>query len=49
MFDRVGEIEMEGLTEEKELEIIDKGAIDFEENKIYCKVDNLRKSKITIL
>jgi YebC/PmpR family DNA-binding regulatory protein len=42
MFDRVGEIEVDGLTEEKELELIDKGAIDFEDNKIYCKVDNLR-------
>jgi len=43
MFDRVGEIEIDKLTEEMELELIDKGAIDFEDNKIYCKVDDLKK------
>lgn len=41
MFDRLGEIETDGITEEKELELIDKGAIDFVDNFVYCKVENL--------
>jgi len=41
LFDRVGEIELDELTEEKELELIDKGAIDFEENKLFCKIEDL--------
>ncbi len=43
LFDRVGEIESEDLTEERELELIDKGAIDFEDNYVYCQVEDLNK------
>ena len=43
LFDRVGEIELVELTEEKELELIDKGAIDFEEHKLFCKVEDLNR------
>jgi len=41
MFDRLGEIETDGITEEQELELIDKGAIDFVDNFVYCKVEDL--------
>lgn len=34
LFDRVGEVEVEALPEEKELELIDAGAIDFDGNII---------------
>jgi len=43
MFDKVGEIETGEISEEKELELIDKGAIDFEDNKVYCKIEDLKK------
>lgn len=43
MFDRVGEIEFEGLSEEKKLELIDSGAIDFDDDKVYCKVEDMKK------
>ena len=43
MFDKVGEIETGEISEEKELELIDKGAVDFEDNKVYCKVEDLKK------
>jgi YebC/PmpR family DNA-binding regulatory protein len=34
-FERVGEIELEEIDEEKQLELIDMGAIDFEENIVW--------------
>ena len=43
MFDKVGAIEVDNLSEEKELELIDKGAIDFDENIVYCQLENLSK------
>lgn len=33
-FDRVGEVELENITEEDQLELIDLGAIDFDENTV---------------
>ncbi len=33
-FDRVGEVELENITEENQLELIDFGAIDFDENTV---------------
>lgn len=43
MFDKVGEIETGEISEERELELIDKGAIDFDDNKVYCRVEDLKK------
>jgi YebC/PmpR family DNA-binding regulatory protein len=43
LFERVGEIECGQLSEDRELELIDKGAIDFADNCIYCQVENLNK------
>lgn len=34
-FERVGEIELEEVSEEKQLELIDMGAVDFEENIVW--------------
>jgi YebC/PmpR family DNA-binding regulatory protein len=33
-FDRVGEVELENITEEKQLQLIDLGAMDFDENTV---------------
>jgi len=41
MFDRVGMIEIDNLSEERQLELIDKGVDDFDENIIYCDVSKL--------
>lgn len=44
MFDRMGEIEIDRtLTEEEQLELIDFGLTDFEENVLNCEVTNLSK------
>lgn len=48
MFDKVGEIETGEISEEKELELIDKGAIDFDDNKVYCMIENLKKLEESI-
>jgi YebC/PmpR family DNA-binding regulatory protein len=43
-FDRVGEIELENnLNEEKELELIDIGLLDYRDNCVYCKMQDLKK------
>jgi YebC/PmpR family DNA-binding regulatory protein len=43
-FDRVGEIELENaLGEDKELELIDMGLLDYKDNCIYCKMEDLKK------
>lgn len=43
LFDRVGEITVETLPEDKELELIDEGAVDFEETTILTKPTDLKK------
>lgn len=48
MFDRLGEIETKNLTEDLELELIDNGALDFEENTVLTDVADLKKINIKI-
>ncbi|HRS23057.1 MAG TPA: YebC/PmpR family DNA-binding transcriptional regulator, partial [Candidatus Woesebacteria bacterium] len=43
LFDRLGEIEVAQLSEEKELELIDQGAVDFDDNKVYCQPADLNR------
>jgi len=43
LFDRVGEIEVKDLAEKDELELIDSGAIDFEEKLIITAAADLKK------
>jgi YebC/PmpR family DNA-binding regulatory protein len=43
LFDRVGEIEVKNLPEDKELELIDAGAIDFDGETILTKPSDLKK------
>jgi len=43
LFDRVGEIIVETLPEDKELELIDEGAVDFEETTILVSPTDLKK------
>ena len=40
-FDRVGEIELENIDEEKQLELIDLGAMDFDENVVIIEPTSL--------
>ena len=42
LFDRVGEIEVDKLSEEVELKLIDQGAIDFGDQVIVCKVEDIK-------
>jgi YebC/PmpR family DNA-binding regulatory protein len=43
-FDRVGEIELDNaLDEERVLELIDMGLLDYKDNCVYCKVEDLVK------
>jgi len=41
-FDRVGEIEVDGLSDEAKLELIDMGATDFEEGLVLVEADKLK-------
>jgi len=43
LFDRVGEIEVKELPEDKELELIDAGATDFDDKMILTKATDLKK------
>jgi transcriptional/translational regulatory protein YebC/TACO1 len=40
-FDRVGEVELENITEENQLELIDLGAVDFDENTVIVETSFL--------
>ncbi len=40
-FDRVGEVELENITEENQLKLIDLGAIDFDENTVIVEILSL--------
>jgi YebC/PmpR family DNA-binding regulatory protein len=42
-FDRVGEVELENIDEEKQLELIDLGAIDFDENTVIVETLTLNE------
>ncbi|MBP9818234.1 YebC/PmpR family DNA-binding transcriptional regulator [Candidatus Shapirobacteria bacterium] len=43
LFDRLGEIVTNGFTEDQELELIDDGAKDFQDNSIFTEVSDLHK------
>lgn len=43
MFERMGEVEVKILGEDHQLELIDSGATDFEENSVFTEVTNLKK------
>lgn len=45
LFDRVGEVELETIPEDKELMLIDAGAENFEENRVITKVEDAAKMK----
>jgi len=40
-FDRVGEVELENISEEKQLELIDLGAVDFDGNTVITELSDL--------
>ena len=43
LFDRVGEVETNGFSEEQELELIDVGAVDFDDKTVITGVTDLKK------
>lgn len=45
LFDRVGEVELETIPEDKELLLIDAGAEDFEENRVITKAEDAGRMK----
>lgn len=46
LFDRVGEIETVNLSQEEALQLIDEGAIEFEENVVFTAPENLKKVEV---